>query len=298
MSLVDWEDIYSLLLAEGFVDAGWTPAGKVDEAVVRVYLSWISTGFHADMKYLEKNIELRLNPQVLHPGIKTIITVLYPWPVHEKIDTPLKISAYALGKDYHDEMRVKIKSTMDFIEGHGKIKPRFVTDSAPMLDRFWAWKAGLGFIGKNTMLIHPRFGSRLFIGHILTDVEIKGERKEPLLQQCGQCERCLQACPTGALVKPYVLDSRRCLSYWTIEAKIDPPSEILKLNPGWIFGCDICTDVCPYNKVSPLKTREKRFYDLINQQDWEKLFSARKQLPLIRVSKTKLMTWISFFQTK
>lgn len=298
MPTVKWDELYTLILSSGFLDAGWSRAEEVDENHKAIYLTWLRSGLHADMAYLQNHLDLRFNPNKLHPGTTTVISVIYPWPVQQKINAHIKISAYALGEDYHKLMRQKIHPVIVFLEKFAKISPRFVVDSAPMLDRFWAWKAGLGFIGKNTMLIHPRFGSRIFIGHILTDVTIDGSRKEPLPQQCGTCQRCLDACPTKALLYPGVLDSRRCISFWTVESKHDLPDEILKLNPRWIFGCDICTDVCPYNITSPLKTTETFYLKLLERGNVEKLLSYRRRLPLSRTRKEKLNSLWEYYQTK
>ncbi len=247
------EKISTELKDNGFVAVGFSNAELVDQDFVAKYNSWLTAGMHAEMSWLERNSEKRFDPTLLHPGTKTIITALYPWTEVEFDSGELKIAAYAHGFDYHQFLREKAKPALDFLSRvNPNHKPRFFTDSAPIPDRYWAQKAGLGFIGKNGNLIHPELGSRFFIAHIFTAISPEKEAK-PLIQACGSCTKCIDACPTEAIIENGMIDSNRCISYWNIEAKTEIPTEIADKNPGWIFGCDICQMVCPYNKISLTK---------------------------------------------
>lgn len=236
----------------GFAVVGFSNAGLVEQAFMERYYSWLNSGMHAGMSWMERNIEKRFNPALLHSGTKTIISALYPWPESEFDKGELKIACYAHGFDYHQFLREKVRPVLEFLmKINPNHKPRFFTDSAPIPDRYWAQKAGLGFIGKNGNLIHPVLGSRFFIAHVLTAVSFTIVENQ-IAQSCGTCTRCIDACPTEAIVENGIIDSNRCISYWNIEAKTSMPSEIDKKNPGWIFGCDICQMVCPYNKMNLL----------------------------------------------
>jgi len=160
----------------------------------------------------------------------------------------MKIAAYAHGSDYHDFLREKTKPILKLLaEADKNFKPRFFTDSGPVFDRYWAWKAGLGFIGKNGFLIHPQYGSRVFLAHIFTSLDIETAENQ-LSNACGNCTRCLDSCPTNAFNCNGTVDARKCIAYWFIENKDEIPQEIIDKNPGWIFGCDICQQACPFNQ--------------------------------------------------
>lgn len=246
------EKIINELKENGFVAIGFNKAEMVDSAFAAKYNSWLQSGMHANMSWLERNNEKRFDPTLLHSGTKTIITAIFPWPETKFDSDELKIAAYAHGFDYHQFLREKAKPVLEFIaKVNPNHKPRFFTDSAPIADRYWAQKAGLGFIGKNSNLIHPEYGSRFFIAHIFTALSEESENKS-LMQACGNCTRCINACPTNAIIENGVIDSNRCISYWNIEAKEEVPMEIVAKKAGWIFGCDICQMVCPYNKTEIL----------------------------------------------
>lgn len=250
MSIVDRENIEELILSQGFLTCGFSPALPVDEPIREKFNSWLQQGHHASMSWLENNGDKRFDPALLHPGTKTVISMLHAWPESNFDQGDLKIAAYAHGADYHDFLRQQAKPILDMLaNADATHTPRFFTDSAPIPDRYWAQKAGIGFIGKNGFLIHPEFGSRFFIAHIFTSIEFKTDNKQ-LTQACGSCNRCIDACPTSAFTGQGTIEAARCLAYWNIEYKEEIPAEIASKNPGWIFGCDICQQACPFNNKS------------------------------------------------
>lgn len=260
----------------GFFDCGISAAGfmKEDSEFME---RWLEKGMHGSMQYLERNREKRYDVSLLMEGAKSVITVLYNYFPKEKLPetTRYKISKYAYGKDYHYVVKDKLRLLLEKIETKtGKRKARIFTDSAPVLDRAYARKSGLGFIGKNTLLINRKGGSFFFIGHIIMDLELNTD-SETMVNFCGSCTKCIQACPTDAL-KPFELDARKCISYLTIENK-DPeiPPEFQGKWDKWIVGCDICQDVCPWNRSSK-PNQEPQFQiseTLKNMKDtdWENL---------------------------
>lgn len=270
----------------GFDDAGISYANRLDDDAEKME-NWLSNGFQGDMSYLERNKEKRYDPRLLVENTASVITVLFNYFTHDKpAETAnFKISKYAYGKDYHFVIRQKLKQLLAFIEVHaGKMDgARVFTDSAPLLDRAWAEKSGLGFIGKNTCLIHPRKGSFFFIGHLLLPVKLELTRKE-ITDYCGTCRRCIDACPTEALVAPHQLDARKCISYLTIEFRGELPKDLKMQFNDWIFGCDICQDVCPWNKFSTphkepqfmlsdqLKNMTKTTWQQMDQTKFNELF--------------------------
>jgi len=247
--------------------------------------NWLAAGMHGEMSYMERNREKRYNPTLLVEGSKSVITVLYNYYPEEKPEETdnFKISKYAYGKDYHYIIKDKLKLLLQKIENKtGKRNARIFVDSAPVLDRAWAQKSGLGFIGKNTLLINKKMGSFFFIGQIILDLELKYEDSNPA-NYCGSCTRCIDACPTGAL-KAFTLDARKCISYLSIEYRGDKLPEGMKEKFNyWIFGCDICQDVCPWNHFS--KPHQEPLFGLqqdlqqMRKADWENLNKSKfKQL--------------------
>ncbi len=219
---------------------------------------WLINKYHGSMRYMENHFEKRINVSELVPGTQSVITVLLNYYTNRKQEcsgAPL-ISKYALGKDYHQVMRHKLRLLLKFINDNiGKTSGRAFSDSAPVMDKVWAAKAGLGWIGKNTNLISPIHGSFLFIGTLLVDRALYYD--EPVADLCAECMKCIKACPTKAIVKPYVLDANRCISYHTIENKGQIPLEFRGKFRNRVFGCDICQDVCPWNKTAiPHNTSE------------------------------------------
>ena len=236
----------------GFFACGISRAGHLTDVEKRME-AWLEKGMNGEMKYLERNREKRYDPTLLVEGARSVITVLYNYKPKETL--PEKdnfiISTYAYGKDYHRVIKKKLKQLVDFTEQQtGPRKHRIFVDSAPVPDRAWAHRSGLGFIGKNTCLINRKAGSWFFIGHIIIDLELDYEEKEPEKNFCGSCTLCIDACPTGAL-KPFELDARKCISYLTIEYHGDIPGEFKGKFKNRIFGCDICQQVCPWNRNAP-----------------------------------------------
>ncbi len=248
------ERIRNKALELGFSKIGFTTPEKIKGDFL---LDWLSRGAEAGMAYMRRNIHLRLNPKEIFPPVKTIISLAvnyYPGEVNYR---RAKISRYALGRDYHRVMKKMMRRLFGFIRREFPgVEGRFFVDSAPVLEREIARKAGLGWIGKNTMLITRQYGSWVFLGEIFISVELPPD--EPFRENyCGTCNRCIEACPTGAL-KPYFLDARLCLSYITVEHKGEIPEIYRERNMGWIFGCDICQEVCPWNRKA-VKTGLKDF---------------------------------------
>lgn len=224
------------------------------------YGKWISAGYQGDMSYLERNVEKRINPLKLVEGAKSIICVAlnyYPSQI-----LPLEVpqfAYYAYGEDYHDVVRGKLYKLLEFIQSRcPSVQGRVFCDSAPVLERYWAAKSGLGFIGKNTLLIIPNKGSYFFLGELIIDLELSYD--EPISNNCGKCDRCQKACPTNAFVKPYILNAKRCISYQTIENKSSEIDvAIVPLLNNNVYGCDVCQKVCPWNRYSQSNTTEEFF---------------------------------------
>lgn len=251
----------------GFDLVGVMPAHPTPYLHLNAYRSWLAQGYHGEMDYMARpdRIERRRDPAKILPGVRSIICVglnYYPGtlPASLKCDPSRGlISNYAWGPDYHDLMLSRLKELAAIVSaqaGRG-VAYRVYVDTGPVLERAYAAEAGLGFIGKNTCLIHPRMGSWLFLGEILLDIALEPTPGETTVS-CGTCRRCLDACPTGALVAPYVLDARRCISYLTIELKGPILHELRPLMGNWIFGCDVCQAVCPWQRFAEV-TRERSF---------------------------------------
>lgn len=242
----------------GFDACGVTPAGELTDRI-KPFNGWINDGMHGEMGYMERNSDKRLDPTLLVPNAKSVVSVLLNYfPGNLPISTkPPKISRYALSVDYHTVIKNMLWQLLDSLRKEfGTINGRAFVDSAPVLERAWAQKSGLGWIGKNSMLINPKIGSYTFLGELIVDVDIETSVNQ-IPNRCGSCTRCIDACPTGAIVSAGVIDARKCISYLTIEKKSQlTPEEQESLN-GWCFGCDICQEVCPWNskiKVQTLRT--------------------------------------------
>lgn len=237
----------------GFDDLGVTSA-TIPKADIESYLQWIKAGSQAEMHYMEN--QMRCDPQAFFPGARTAI-LFVSYYKQEKVEfQPGRgvIASYARGRDYHRVHRKRLKKFIAWLEqetGQAGIARGF-SDSAPLLEKALAAQAGLGWFGKNTLLIHRKFGTFFLLSGILTSLELPATVINTRLARCGSCTRCLDACPTAALVEPYKLEAARCLSYQLIESDQPIPDEIAKKNPGYIFGCDICQDVCPHNARKPL----------------------------------------------
>ena len=269
----------------GFFECGISKAEYLPHEAKKME-NWLSQGNNGKMAYLENNRDKRYNPTLLVDGAKSVITVLYNYYPKQLLTKTnnYNISKYAYGNDYHYIIKEKLKQLLEIIEKKtGKSNARVFTDSAPILDRAWARKSGLGFVGKNTLLINKKAGSFFFIGHIIIDIELSYENSIDPISFCGSCTKCIDACPTNAIKKNYV-DARSCISYLTIEHKGDIPKSLKGKFDDWIFGCDICQDVCPWNRFStahnePLfepdenfKNMRKNDFDTLEKTDFKKLF--------------------------
>jgi epoxyqueuosine reductase len=233
----------------GFDLVGIAPAAPVEHAAY--FHDWIEQGCCADMHYLAQNREKRMDPAKLLPGARTIICTALnyftPSPPYPADTSRGHIARYAWGRDYHDIIKKMLRQLRKLIAAHSTSPPlmQLCVDTAPLAEKEHAARAGLGWIGKNTLLVHPRFGSWLVLGEIVTDIELACD--EPAQNQCGSCRRCLDACPMSAFLHPYQLDARRCISYLTIESREAIPPDLAPRMGSWLFGCDVCQESCPYN---------------------------------------------------
>ncbi len=243
--------IKSISASLGFDHCGIAKAMKLDDDARRLE-AWLSKGMQGSMHYMEKHFELRIDPAKLLPGAKSVITLLlnyFPQAVQQP-GAP-KLARYAYGKDYHEVIREKLNAFIDRIEEKtGKVNARGFVDSAPVLERSWAMRSGLGWIGKNGNIINKGAGSYFFIATLITDLEL--EYDDPYaMDYCGTCTRCIDACPTEAILPGKTVDGSRCISYFTIELKDEMiPAEYQGKFENWMFGCDICQEVCPWNRFS------------------------------------------------
>jgi len=236
----------------GFLDCAIVPAGNLKEEEDHFY-SWLKKNMHGEMHYMNRNVEKRLDPRLLVENTKSIIVVLqnyYPRATPKDPESPA-ISKYAYGTDYHFVMKDKLRKLLRFISDEfGPCSGRPFVDSAPVLERAWAKRAGLGWIGKNSNLISVEHGSFFFIGELLVDIELPYDLPKKESDHCGTCTKCIDTCPTQAIVENRVIDARKCVSYQTIELKDDLDASLKGKFENWIFGCDICQDVCPWNLKS------------------------------------------------
>ena len=259
----------------GFSFVGFSKADFLEEEAPRLE-KWLKDKQHGEMSYMENNFDKRLDPRLLVEGSKSVISLLYNYYSDQTQSDPTapKISTYAYGEDYHFVIKHKLKSLVYFIQDKiGEVDTRVFTDSAPVLDRAWAKKAGLGWIGKNANLINKSQGSYFFIAEVILDLDLSYD--SPTQDYCGSCTKCIDACPTGAIIQPYVVDGSKCISYFTIELKEAIPQEVKGKMDNWMFGCDICQQVCPWNSFS-LQHNEPAFNphpDLLSMTkgDWEDL---------------------------
>ena len=261
----------------GFFYCGFSKAGFLAEEAPRLE-RWLKEGLHGKMSYMENHFDKRLDPTKLVEGSNSVISLLLNYyPSESQTENAPKISKYAYGEDYHLVIKDKLKLLVESMkEEIGDIQGRVFVDSAPVMDKAWAKKAGLGWLGKNTNLIHPKEGSFFFIAEIISDLSFTQD--PPMRDYCGTCSKCLDACPTNALATPYQIDASRCISYLTIELKDQLiPQQFNESMENWMFGCDICQDVCPWNRFSKAH-KEARFnpdFELLNlnTNDWHALTS-------------------------
>ena len=261
--------------ALGFLSCGIAKAGFLEEEAPKLE-EWLRQGRHGQMKYMENHFDKRLNPTLLVPGAKSVITLLFNYYSEEKQQdaSAPKISQYAYGEDYHHVIKQKLRQLLERLRDNiGAIEGRVFVDSAPVMDKAWAQKAGLGWVGKNTNLIAKSTGSFFFIAEIISDLDLPADL--PVADHCGSCTACIDACPTDALTAPYEIDGSKCISYATIELKEAIPTHFQGKMDGWMFGCDVCQDVCPWNRFAR-PTEEPAFRPSaklleMNQRDWEEL---------------------------
>ncbi len=258
----------------GFMSCGISKAEFLEEEAPRLE-SWLKKNMHGEMSYMENHFDKRLDPTKLVDGSKSVISLLlnyYP-SQFQKADS-YKISKYAYGTDYHFVIKDKLKDLLKFIQIEiGEVEGRAFVDSAPVLDKAWAAKSGLGWIGKNSNLLTKQVGSFYFIAELIVDLEL--EYDTPVTDHCGICTACIDACPTQAILEPYKVDGSKCISYFTIELKEELPTSLKGQFDDWMFGCDVCQDVCPWNKFS--KSHNEPLFnphpDLLgmNKKDWQEI---------------------------
>jgi len=258
----------------GFTFCGVSKAVFLEEEAPRLE-AWLKNGYQGTMSYLENHFDKRLDPTLLVPGAKSIISLVYNYYPEKDLALTnpdnLKIAKYAYGEDYHFVIKEKLKTFLTTIqEKIGEVNGRAFVDSAPVHERAWAKQSGLGWIGKNSLLLNRSMGSFFFLAEVIVDLEL--EYDGPIKDYCGTCTACMDACPTDAIPQPYVVDGSKCISYFTIELKEEIPAEVKGKFENWIFGCDICQDVCPWNRFSQPHT-EKRFHphpdlEKMDQQEW------------------------------
>lgn len=258
----------------GFMSCGISKAGFLEEEAPRLE-KWLNENRHGQMQYMENHFDKRLDPTLLVDGAKSVISLLLNYyPEEKQPEGTYKISKYAYGQDYHFVIKDKLKELLHSIHEHiGEVGGRAFVDSAPMLDKAWAAKSGLGWIGKNSNLLSKQVGSFFFIAELVIDLDL--EYDYAVTDHCGSCTACLDACPTEAIIAPYVVDGSKCISYFTIELKENIPHEMKGSFNDWAFGCDVCQDVCPWNRFSK-PHREPLFNphpDLLSltKKDWEEI---------------------------
>lgn len=260
----------------GFLSCGISKAEFLEDEAPRLE-AWLKAERNGKMGYMENHFDKRLDPRLLVPGGKSVISVLLNYySDDQQPEGAQKISKYAYGADYHFVIKEKLKELFSFIHQEiGEVNGRVFVDSAPVMDRAWAEKSGLGWIGKNTNLITQKVGSYFFIAEMILDLDL--EYDLPTTDHCGTCTACIDACPTEAIVAPYQLDATKCISYLTIELKDQLPTEFQGKMDNWAFGCDVCQDVCPWNRFSkqhnePLFNSKPEILNY-SKKDWEELTS-------------------------
>lgn len=260
----------------GFLFCGIAKADFLEEEAPRLE-AWLNKNMHGEMAYMENHFDKRLDPRLLVDGAKSVISLGINYYTDQTQDDPSapKISKYAYAMDYHTVIKDKLKQLLQIInEKIGEVGGRAFVDSAPVLDKAWARKAGMGWIGKNSNLLNKKAGSFFFLAELIIDLELEYDIA-PTADHCGTCTNCIDACPTNAIVGPYVVDGSRCISYLTIELKNEIPQEFKGKMDNWMFGCDVCQDVCPWNRFSVINT-EPAFTphpDLLHlkKADWQEI---------------------------
>ena len=267
----------------GFLSCGISKAEFLEEEAPRLE-NWLNRNMHGEMGYMENHFDKRLDPTKLVEGSKSVISLLLNYfPDESQKEDTFKISKYAYGQDYHHVIKSKLKELQQFIAQEiGEVHGRAFVDSAPVLDKAWAAKSGLGWIGKHSNLLTQQVGSFYFIAELIVDLELEYDHR--VTDHCGTCTACIDACPTQAIVEPYVVDGSKCISYLTIELKNELPTDFKGKMDDWMFGCDVCQDVCPWNRFSKphseplfnpnpqLLTMDKKDWEEITEEVFKKVF--------------------------
>jgi epoxyqueuosine reductase len=262
-------------LALGFTSIGISRAEFLEEEAPKLE-QWLKKGYQGEMQYLERHFDKRLDPRLLVEGAKSVISLSYNYfPEKEQISSTYKVAKYAYGEDYHFVIKAKLKELMAFVQREiGEVSGRAFTDSAPVLERAWASKSGLGWKGKNSLLIQKQHGSFFFLAELILDLDL--EQDAPFeTDHCGACTKCIDACPTEAILPNSTVDGSKCISYFTIELKNELPSSEKGKFDNWMFGCDVCQDVCPWNRFSsphnePLFEPHPDLLEM-TKADWEEI---------------------------
>lgn len=245
------DQLSQIATSAGFAAVGVSPAERATD-VEKDYCEWLSQGFHGEMAYLARNFDKRMDPRLLVPGARSVISFIVPYAPRRE-ETPQgqkagRIASFAWLRDYHVTIKERLYVVLNSLrDAFGPIQGRPFVDSAPLLDRYWAARAGLGWIGKNTLLVTKEWGSYVFIGSLVIDAEVE-KTAQPVKDYCGRCNQCIKACPTGALLGPRLIDARKCISYLTIEKKEELSEKEEASLGAWAFGCDECLNACPWNR--------------------------------------------------
>lgn len=289
----------------GFTSCGIAKAEFLEEQAPLLE-KWLKKGFHGEMGYMENHFDKRLDPTKLVPGAKSVISLLYNYyPSEDQIEGSYKIAKYAYGEDYHHVIKQKLYALVDTMQsGLGNFHARVFTDSAPVMERNWAQKSGLGWLGKNALLISKQKGSFFFLAEIILDLELQYDA-EFKTDHCGSCTKCIDACPTQAILPGNTVDGSKCISYFTIELKDEIPRAYKDKLADWMFGCDICQDVCPWNRFSTphneprfkpspdLLKKDKKEWEEITQDVFNQIF---KKSPVKRTKFNGLLRNINFLK--
>ena len=288
----------------GFLSCGISKAEFLEEEAPRLE-KWLNKNMQGEMSYMENYFDKRLDPTKLVPDSKSVVSLIFNYfPSETQNSESYKLSKYAYGTDYHFVIKDKLKQLLAFIsEEIGDVHGRAFVDSAPVLDKAWAAKSGLGWIGKHSNLLTKQLGSFYFIAELILDLEL--EYDTPVTDHCGACTACIDACPTQAIVEPYVVDGSKCISYFTIELKEAIPTQFKGQFDDWMFGCDVCQDVCPWNRFS--KAHNEPLFDpnpqllSMTKKDWEEITeevfqNLFKNSPVKRTKFTGLQRNINFLK--
>ncbi len=285
----------------GFAHCGISKAEFLEDEAPRLE-QWLKQNMHGEMRYMEGHFDKRLDPSLLVPGAKSVVSLMFNYYPKEIQSSDLpKISKYAWGEDYHVVVKDKLFQFVDIIrERIGDVNGRVFVDSAPVLEKAWAAKSGLGWVGKNSNLISKQKGSFFFLAELILDLNLDADTI--VTDHCGTCTACIDACPTGAIVGDKIVDGSKCISYFTIELKENVPSEWKEKLDGWAFGCDVCQDVCPWNRFS-IHHNEPRFFAEperlnLSKNEWKEMTAETFQAvfgktPLMRAGLAHIQSTIA-----